>query len=87
MNLWRSCQTVTSMNFFVLGILSRNPHFGAFPKLLVAVAVGHIYGRLSYIPICEKKLRLKLPDTSFLRTTMQEHYERHYPPPPPPPKK
>ncbi|CAG4978066.1 unnamed protein product [Colias eurytheme] len=64
------------------GFMSRNPHFGAVPKVVVAALVGHCYGRLSYIPDCEVKLR-KLPANSHLGNVMRKYYLENNPPPDP----
>ncbi|CAH0716699.1 unnamed protein product, partial [Brenthis ino] len=55
------------------GFLKRSPHFGAVPKVLFAAFIGHIYGRLSYIPNCEIKLR-HLPDNSHLGNVMRKYH-------------
>ncbi|KAJ2954565.1 hypothetical protein O0L34_g2852 [Tuta absoluta] len=57
-------------------ILKRNPHFGVWPKVLTAILVGHLCGRVSYIPTCEKKIRHDLPKESCLAMTMCEYHKK-----------
>lgn len=76
---WHSLQVLTSVNVFVLGFLKRSPHFGPVPKVIFAALVGHIYGRLSYIPNCEIKLR-HLPDNSHLGNVMRKYHLENNPP-------
>ncbi|KAI5644731.1 ovarian carcinoma immunoreactive antigen (OCIA) domain-containing protein [Phthorimaea operculella] len=57
-------------------ILKRNFHFGVWPKVLTAILVGHILGRVSYIPECEKKIREDLPKDSCLANTMHTYYKK-----------
>ncbi|VVC86316.1 OCIA domain-containing protein 1-like [Leptidea sinapis] len=63
------------------GVLKRNPHFGAVPKVLTAILLGHIFGRMSYLSSCELKLR-ELPPNSHLGKVMRNYYQERYPPPP-----
>lgn len=72
---------------FLLGILERHPHFGAVPKVTVAILLGFIFGRLVYIPHCEKKLIKKLPANSHLAMAMKQHQSDRNPPPEDPKKK
>lgn len=60
------------MNVF-LGVLKSNPHFGAFPKVMLAAILGHYYGRISYLMECDKKLR-RLPSDSHLGNVMRQYY-------------
>ncbi|KAI8430474.1 hypothetical protein MSG28_000735 [Choristoneura fumiferana] len=63
------------------GFLKRNPHFGPYPKLLLAVLFGHFYGRYHFIPDCDRKLR-KLPANSHLGNVMRKyHCEKNTPDP------
>ncbi|KAM3969015.1 OCIA domain-containing protein 1-like [Aphomia sociella] len=58
------------------GYLKRNPHFGVFPKVLIAAWVGYMYGRLSYTAKCDEKLRL-LPASSYLGNVMRKHHMQY----------
>ncbi|KAJ0183594.1 hypothetical protein K1T71_000017 [Dendrolimus kikuchii] len=64
------------------GHLSRNPHFGAVPKVLASAICGYCLGRASYIATCDKKLR-KLPASSHLGNVMRQYHLEKYPPPDP----
>ncbi|CAH0578355.1 unnamed protein product [Chrysodeixis includens] len=54
-------------------ILNSNPHFGVVPKVMVAAFLGYVFGRLSYIPQCDRKLR-KLPGNSHLGNVMRKYH-------------
>ncbi|RVE51472.1 hypothetical protein evm_003873 [Chilo suppressalis] len=60
------------------GYLKKSPHFGMAPKLLVAVLVGHILGRVAYSPHCDERLR-KLPVGSKLGDLMREYHNQSQP--------
>ncbi|KOB52357.1 Ociad protein isoform 1 [Operophtera brumata] len=62
------------------GYLSRSPHFGVTPKVLMAACLGHVCGRLAYLPHCERKLRA-LP--GHLGDVMRKHHAANNPPPAP----
>ncbi|XP_053623663.1 OCIA domain-containing protein 1-like [Plodia interpunctella] len=63
-----------------LGFLRRNPHFGAVPKLLVAIFLGYVAGRVQYAEECEAHLR-ELPEQSPLGKLMRRYYAEKHPPP------
>ncbi|XP_026500643.1 OCIA domain-containing protein 1-like [Vanessa tameamea] len=60
------------------GILRRNPHFGAAPKVMFAAFIGYSFGRLSYISECDLKLR-HLPADSNLGKIMRQYYLQNNP--------
>ncbi|CAH2228541.1 jg26539 [Pararge aegeria aegeria] len=62
-----------------LGRLRSHPHFGVYPKVMLAALLGHCFGRLSYIPECDAKLR-ELPDNSHLGNTMRKYFNDANPP-------
>ncbi|XP_059059751.1 OCIA domain-containing protein 1-like [Achroia grisella] len=55
------------------GFLKRNPHFGVFPKMLMATLMGYVYGRISYSTECDAKLR-QLPASSQLGNLMRKYH-------------
>ncbi|CAG9138218.1 unnamed protein product [Plutella xylostella] len=63
------------------GVLKRNPHFGAVPKVTFAFLAGHVIGRLSSIGRCDERLRKKLPDDSYLGNVLREYHKKANPPP------
>ncbi|XP_075990552.1 OCIA domain-containing protein 1-like [Anticarsia gemmatalis] len=64
------------------GTLKKNIHFGAVPKLMFAVFLGYVCGRISYLSHCDEKLR-QLPDkTGKLGALMRQYHAEKFPPPP-----
>ncbi|XP_023937468.2 OCIA domain-containing protein 1-like [Bicyclus anynana] len=63
-----------------LGRLRAHPHFGSYPKVMLAAFIGHCFGRVSYIPECGFKLRTDLPANSHLGNTMRKYYNEANPP-------
>ena len=59
-----------------------NQHFGVVPKVVAAMCVGYVCGRVSYLGHYDTRLR-ELPPDSHLGNVMRKYHDDANPPPKP----